>query len=165
MDSCRPDNSTDICNQHGDCVCGHCQCTDQYLGEFCQCRYDSCPFIDGKVWQIMESCAPGLTSWNFLFPFVKKLYPPVWGRGIAIRVGKKLIPACQSRFEFLLLTFRHLREIRKICILSYSLSLPLSNYFFPSSEGNWVIKNCQLALERGRKLISVTQNEFCVQFQ
>ena len=26
--------------------------------------------------KIMGSCAPGLTSWNFLFPFMEKLYPP-----------------------------------------------------------------------------------------
>ena len=43
--------------------------------------------------------------------------------------------------------------------LSLSLSLSFSHYFFPSLEGNRVIKNCQLALERGRKSISVTQNE------
>ena len=40
---------------------------------------------------------------------------------------------------------------------SLSLSITLSHYFFPSIEGNGVIKNCQLALERGRKLISTTQ--------
>ena len=48
----------------------------------------------------MESCAPGLTSWNFLFfffPFIEKLHPPVCSskpaslqaRGIAIRAKVK----------------------------------------------------------------------------
>ena len=46
----------------------------------CNCSY----LNDAK----MDSCAPGLTSWNFLFSL--KLYPPVCkpenlGRGIAIR--------------------------------------------------------------------------------
>ena len=26
---------------------------------------------------MMESCAPGLTSWDFVFPFILILYPPV----------------------------------------------------------------------------------------
>ena len=33
----------------------------------------------------------------------------------------------------------------------------LSLYFFPSFEGNGVIKSCQLALESGRKSMGVTQ--------
>ena len=49
------------------------------------------------------------------------------GRGMAIRIGSAG------------------REIRKL------------KYIFASFEGNGVIKNCQLDLERGRKLISITR--------
>ena len=35
---------------------------------------------NGRIFGIMESCAPGLKSWNLVFlffPFLEKLYPPV----------------------------------------------------------------------------------------
>ena len=41
--------------------------------------------------------------------------------------------------------------------LAFFFSLSLSFSLFPSFEGNGVIKNCQLALERGRKSINLTQ--------
>ena len=41
--------------------------------------------------------------------------------------------------------------------LSLSLSLFLFHYFFSPCQGNGVIKNCQVALERGRKSIIMSQ--------
>ena len=74
----------------------------------------------------MESCAPGLTSWNFVFsflplyknftlqfaaPFLPVCKPEAVGAGIALRAwmlivinwekNKNLIPACQSLYTFL----------------------------------------------------------------
>ena len=44
--------------------------------------------------------------------------------------------------------------------IDFHLSLSLSSYLVSSIEGHGVVKNCQLALERGRKSISVKQNIF-----
>ena len=99
----------------------------------------------------------------FFFLFIEKLYPPVsstlpasWkakaiGRGIEVRAKVEQ----KGRLNFLYLS-NSFSLSPLLCTEALSqLSLSLSP---PSFEGNRVIKNCQLALERGRKSISVTQS-------
>ena len=45
-----------MCNEHGECKCGKCECTDDYvgtIGDFCNCLKSECPKWpnkdDGKI--------------------------------------------------------------------------------------------------------------------
>ncbi|XP_028290114.1 integrin beta-1-like isoform X1 [Gouania willdenowi] len=46
--TCRKDNSTDICSNNGDCVCGTCECKkrenpdERYSGQYCDCDNFNC---------------------------------------------------------------------------------------------------------------------------
>ena len=49
-ENCHPPNSTELCSDRGECVCGQCKCDDQHLGVLCECRVDACPRgSDGQV--------------------------------------------------------------------------------------------------------------------
>ncbi|KAK3108194.1 hypothetical protein FSP39_002913 [Pinctada imbricata] len=57
-DQCIPDdsNSTAICSDRGDCVCGKCECrsrsstsTQTYTGRFCECDDYNCPFYLNQI--------------------------------------------------------------------------------------------------------------------
>ena len=50
----------------------------------------------------------------------------------------------------------HFKE--NVFMRKYAKVFSLSHYFFPSFKRNGVIKNCQLALEKGSKTISMTQS-------
>ncbi|XP_052339256.1 integrin beta-1-like isoform X1 [Oncorhynchus keta] len=53
--SCRKDNSTDICSNNGDCVCGTCECKkrenpeERYSGMFCECDNFNCDRSNNKL--------------------------------------------------------------------------------------------------------------------
>ena len=100
----------------------------------------------------------------FFFPFIEKLCPPVCSTvPNSLQAQSHRAKDCNKGLG------RAIREgdfaiLGKTLSLSVSLclspSLSLSHCFFPSFEGNGFIKSCQLALERGKKLIRVTQKCF-----
>lgn len=53
--TCRRDNTTDICSNSGDCVCGTCECknrenpNERYSGRFCECDNFSCDRSSNKL--------------------------------------------------------------------------------------------------------------------
>ncbi|XP_057188992.1 integrin beta-1-like [Triplophysa rosa] len=53
--NCRMGNSTDICSNNGECVCGTCECKirdnpeERYSGKFCECDNFSCDRSDNKL--------------------------------------------------------------------------------------------------------------------
>ena len=53
--NCRKGNSTDICSNNGDCVCGTCECKkrenpeERYSGEFCDCDNFNCDRSNNKL--------------------------------------------------------------------------------------------------------------------
>ncbi|XP_065118246.1 integrin beta-1-like [Paramisgurnus dabryanus] len=53
--NCRKDNSTNICSNNGECVCGTCECKirdnqdEKYSGKYCECDNFSCDRSNNKV--------------------------------------------------------------------------------------------------------------------
>uniref|UniRef100_A0A3Q1JMB5 Integrin beta n=1 Tax=Anabas testudineus TaxID=64144 RepID=A0A3Q1JMB5_ANATE len=53
--TCRKDNSTDICSNNGDCVCGTCECKkrdnpeERYSGQYCECDNFNCDRSGNKL--------------------------------------------------------------------------------------------------------------------
>lgn len=53
--TCRKDNSTDICSNNGECVCGTCECKkrpnpeERYSGQFCECDNFNCDRSENKL--------------------------------------------------------------------------------------------------------------------
>ena len=95
----------------------------------------STPFLP----HIMESCAPGLTRWNFLFSFYRKI-----------------IPSCflyhARQFASPRLQAEGLQQDMEKCV-----SLPLFLYpLFLSRKSFPFIKNCGIHSIIGKKLIRVT---------
>ena len=67
-ENCHPPNSTELCSDRGECVCGQCKCDDQHLGVLCECRVDACPrSSDGQVGSglaiLVDQNCPILTRW------------------------------------------------------------------------------------------------------
>lgn len=54
-DSCRRGNSTEICSNNGECICGRCVCktraspTEVYSGKYCECDNFNCDRSDGVI--------------------------------------------------------------------------------------------------------------------
>ena len=53
---CSSPNSTVVCSNHGDCVCGVCECfptaqdsARRYSGQFCQCNDYSCDYYERQL--------------------------------------------------------------------------------------------------------------------
>ena len=102
----------------------------------------------------MESCSPGMTSWSFFsFPFIEKLnplgcstMPASWqAQGHRPRDRKRTKVEQKGRVIFL-----HWDNY----FTNSSLVLSLLSFIWGKC---FFFKNCQLALERGRKLLTVTQ--------
>lgn len=55
LSTCRPENSTEICSNNRDCICGTCACharenpNEVYSGKFCQCDSFNCDWSDGLI--------------------------------------------------------------------------------------------------------------------
>ncbi|XP_072524475.1 integrin beta-1-like [Salminus brasiliensis] len=63
--NCRMNNSTDICSNNGECVCGVCECKirdnpeERYEGKFCECDNFSCDRSSGKLCAGHGQCVCG----------------------------------------------------------------------------------------------------------
>ena len=98
----------------------------------------------------------------FVFSFIEKLYPPdcftvppsLQAQGHRPRdCNKGQVLCILTSFWVLHAPVSWWKHI----FISLAISLSLSHYFFPSFGENVVTKNFQLALERGRKSLRVTQ--------
>lgn len=53
--TCRPANSSEICSNNGECICGQCVCRKRenaneiYFGRFCECDNFNCDRSDGLI--------------------------------------------------------------------------------------------------------------------
>ena len=53
--TCRATNSSEICSNNGECICGQCVCkkrenpNEVYSGQFCQCDNFNCDRSDGLI--------------------------------------------------------------------------------------------------------------------
>ena len=114
----------------------------------------------------MENCAPGLTSWNFVFcffPFIKTLYPPVCSTVLAWpkveQKGRVILLFNETSFLSRASAFsRKAENFETNFHLSLSLSLLL---FLSFIWGNWGYQKMSACLGKGRKLMRVTQCYFC----
>lgn len=62
IQQCVERNSTKMCHERGECVCGKCFCDDGYKGKFCECS------VCDKVMQDFLKC-PNFISYHMFLIF------------------------------------------------------------------------------------------------